>query len=144
MFFELYLFIYINFNFINKVFVKFINNIYQLKSSFRINNALIFIRNRSGQYSKFYNINQYFSLEEISEPVERILSNLKNIVFYNSGFLRIRKHLIGSIEVSKGDRLVTGKHIRINDSRIKYNINHYLAEILSPTLEMKLVFKIQF
>lgn len=39
---------------------------------------------------------------------------------------------------------ITGKDLRINDSNLKYNMNHYITRFSSPNMEMKLIFKIKF
>nr|YP_009540862.1 RNA polymerase alpha subunit [Phacus inflexus]AYQ93309.1 RNA polymerase alpha subunit [Phacus inflexus] len=115
-------------------------------SSFKVNNVLIFIKNKNNKSSKFFNINQYFPLEEIKDPVGKVVSNLKNLIFYNSAFLKIKKNknIVASIQASGNNYIIEGKDIKINDPRLKYNINHYVTTILSPSLEMKLIFKIEF
>lgn len=55
----------------------------------------------------------------------------------------INKTIIGNIQASGINYMVEGKDIKINDSRLRYNLNHYIAKILSSKVEIKLIFKIK-
>lgn len=82
-------------------------------------------------------------MEEIKEPLDKIVSNLSSIIFYNSDSFLLKNNLVANIEVNKDNYVVKAKDMKINDSRFKYNLNHYLTSILSSKLEMKLIFKIK-
>lgn len=105
---------------------------------------MFFIKNKNNFSSKFYNINQYFPLEEIKEPIEKVKSILENIIFYNSDHFLETKLITGNIKATGNNYIIKSKDIKINDMRLKYDLSNYITTIQSSKLEIKILFKIIF
>lgn len=112
-------------------------------SSWKVDKVLFFVKNKSTQYSKFCNIHEYFPLEELNDPLDKVVSNLKSITFYNSDSFFIKKSLIASIRANGKNCKIEGRNININDAKLKYDMNHYITKILSSELEIYFIIAIK-